>query len=76
VNPAEDRGDEGDRLLLPALQLAQAGEAHRAAQFPELRILPARDVDAFLHGRLGLAPEPMELGFKQGSRHPFRPRRG
>jgi exonuclease SbcC len=27
--PAEDRGEEGDRLLRPALLAAQAGEAHR-----------------------------------------------
>src|SRR5437868_2027570 len=29
-------------LLRPALLPAQAGEAHRAAQFPGLRVLPAR----------------------------------
>jgi hypothetical protein len=74
--PAEDRGEEGDRLLRPALLPTQAGEAHRAAQFPGLRVLPARDVDALLQGRLGLAhrlgaseqglaPEPIELGFKR-----------
>src|ERR1700730_17603287 len=39
--PAEDGGEEGDRLLRPALLPAQAGEAHRGAQFPGLRVLPA-----------------------------------
>jgi hypothetical protein len=50
----------------------------RAAQFPGLRVLPARDVDGLLHGRLGLADrpgageqclafEPMELRFKRRS---------
>ena len=62
----------------PALLSAQAGEAHCGAQFPGLRVLPARDVDGLLDGRLGLAhragageqglaPEPMELGFKRRS---------
>src|SRR5438105_1205977 len=32
--PAEDRSEQGHRLLGPALLAAQAGEAHRAAQFP------------------------------------------
>jgi hypothetical protein len=45
---------------VPAIStlLALAGEAHRAAQFPGLRVLPARDVDGLLHGRLGLAAAP------------------
>src|SRR5271166_7101517 len=42
--PAEDRGEEGGRLLRPALLSAQAGEAHGGAQFPGLCVLPARDV--------------------------------
>jgi hypothetical protein len=63
---------------------AQAGEAHRAAQFPGLRVLPARDVDGFLDGRLGLvqrsgageqglALEPIELGFERRSPRSFPP---
>ena len=82
MNPAEDRGEEGSRLLRPALLAAQAGEAHGGAQFPGLRVLPAGDGDALLHGRLGLvhgagageqglALEPMELGFKRRSPHLF-----
>jgi hypothetical protein len=74
--PAEDRGEQGHRLLRPALLSAQAGEARGGAQFPGLGVLPARDVDALLDGRLGLvrragageqglAPEPMELRFKR-----------
>ena len=86
--PAEDRGEEGDRLLRPALLSAQAGEARGGAQFPGLRVLPARDVDGLLYGRLGLAhrpgageqglaPEPMELRFKRRSPHLFdRPQPG
>src|SRR5208283_3806414 len=76
--PAEDRGEQGGRLLRPALLAAQAGEAHPGAQFPGLRVLSARDVDAFLDGRLGIAhragageqgltPEPIKLGFKRRS---------
>src|SRR6267378_4835906 len=42
--PVEDRGEQCHRLLRPALLLAQAGEAHRAAQFPGLGVLPARDL--------------------------------
>src|SRR6202040_432803 len=34
--PAEDWGEQGGRLLRPALLAAQAGEACRAAQFPGL----------------------------------------
>ena len=56
--PAEDWGEQGDRLLRPGLLSAQAGEAHRAAQFPGLCVLPACDVDAFLDGRFGLAHRP------------------
>jgi hypothetical protein len=56
--PGVDRGEERDRLLLPALVAAQAGEAHGTAQFPGLRVLPARDGDTFLDGRLGLAHRP------------------
>src|SRR6516225_1389374 len=76
--PAEDWGEQGSRLLRPALLPAQAGETHRAAQFPGLRVLPARDIDALLDGRLGLAhrpgageqglaPEAIKLRFKRRS---------
>src|SRR5207248_4695765 len=76
--PAEDWGEEGERLLRPALLSAQAGEARCGAQFPGLRVLPARDVDALLDGGLGLAgrpgageqglaPEPIKLRFKRRS---------
>jgi len=44
--PAEDRGEQGHRLLLPALLAAYAGKDRCAAQFPGLRVLPPRDVDA------------------------------
>ena len=82
VNQRVDRGEQGGRLLRPALLAAQAGEAHGAAQFPGLRVLPARDVDALLDGRLGLAHrpgageqglalEPIELRFKRRSPHLF-----
>ena len=78
----DHRGEEGDRLLRPALLPAQAGEAHRSAQFTGLCVLPSRDVDALLNGRLGLAhrpgageqglaPEPIKLGFKRRSAHLF-----
>ena len=73
--PAEDKGEQGHRVFAPAPPAAQAGEACRAAQFPGLCVLPARYVHGLLHGRLGvarrpsteqgLAPEPMELGFKR-----------
>src|SRR6266404_4341128 len=56
--PAEDWGEQGGRLLRPALLAAQAGEARCGAQFPGLRVLPARDGDALLQGRLGLAHRP------------------
>jgi hypothetical protein len=56
--PTEDRGEQGDRLLRPALLPAQAGEARCGAQFPGLRVLPARAVDGLLDGRLGLAHRP------------------
>ena len=80
--PGVDRGAQGGRLLRPALLAAQAGKAHRTAQFPGFRVLPACDVDALLDGRLGLAhrpgageqglaPEPMELGFERRSPHLF-----
>jgi hypothetical protein len=80
--PAEDRGEEGRPLLLPALLAAQAGEARGAAQFPRLRALPARDLDAFLDGGLGLAhcpgageqglaPEPIKFRFKRRSSRLF-----
>jgi hypothetical protein len=39
--PAEDGGEQGDRLLRPALVSAQAGEAHSTTQFPGLRVHPA-----------------------------------
>jgi hypothetical protein len=69
-------------LLRPALLAAQAGEAHSTAQFPGLRVLPARDGDGFLDGGLGLArrpgageqrlaPEPIEFRFKRRSPHLF-----
>ena len=45
--PGEDRGEEGDRLLRPALLSAQAGEARGTAQFPGLRVLAAGDVDVY-----------------------------
>src|SRR6516165_6034719 len=45
-------------LLRPSLLSAQAGEAHRTTQFPGLRVLPARGVDALLDGRLGPAHRP------------------
>jgi hypothetical protein len=68
--------------LRPALLAAQAGEAHRGAQFPGLCVLPARDGDAPLDGGLGLAHrpgageqglalEPIKLGFKRRSSHLF-----
>ena len=56
--PAEDWGEQGSRLLRPALLSAQAGEAHRTAQFPGLCVLPACDGDALLDGCLGLAHGP------------------
>ena len=76
--PAEDWGEQCDRLFAPALLLAQAGEARCGAQFPGLRVLPARDGDGLLQGRLGLAhragadeqglaPEPIKLRFKRRS---------
>jgi len=74
--PAEDWGEQCRRLLRPPLLSAQAGEAHRAAEFPGLRVLPACDGDALLHGRLGLAQrageqglasEPPELRFERRS---------
>jgi hypothetical protein len=53
--PAVDRPEQRDRLLLPALLLAEAeaGDAHSTAQFPS-----ACDVDALLHGKFGLADRP------------------
>ena len=36
--PGVDRGEEGDRLLRPALLSAQAGEARCGAQFPGFRV--------------------------------------
>jgi hypothetical protein len=48
--PAEDWGEQCHRLLRPAPLSPQAGEADRTAQFPGLRVLPTRDVDAFLSG--------------------------
>jgi hypothetical protein len=56
--PAEDRGEQRHGLVRPALLAVQAGEAHSGAQFPGLRVLPSRDVDGLLHGRLGLARRP------------------
>src|SRR6266446_3414358 len=53
--PGEDRGEQGDCLLLPAPLAAQAGEARRGAQFPGLRVLPAGDGDGFLVCCFGLA---------------------
>ena len=80
--PGVDRGEQGSRLLRPALLPAQAREAHDTAQFPGLRVLPACDVDALLHrglglahrlgtGEQGLALEPVELGFERRSPGPF-----
>jgi len=43
--PPEDWGEQDSRLLRPALLSAQAGEAHRTAQFPGLCVLPAGDGD-------------------------------
>jgi hypothetical protein len=55
---ADDFAEQGDRLFAPALLPAQAGEAHSTAQFPGLRVLLARDIDAFLDGGLGRAHRP------------------
>jgi len=80
--PGVEWGEQGSRLLRPALLSPQAGEAHGTTQFPGLCVLPARHVDALLHGRLGLAHRPgageqgltleaMELGFERRSPHLF-----
>jgi hypothetical protein len=52
VRNSANRGEQGDRLLRPALLLAQAGEAHSTAQFRGLCVLSERDLDALLDGRL------------------------
>jgi hypothetical protein len=60
------RGVIADVVILSREGLkAQAGEAHRGAQSPELCVLRSGDVDGLLHGRLGLAPEPIELRLKR-----------
>ena len=62
--------------------MPELGQARGRAQFPRQRVLAACDLDALLHGRLGrahrpgaskqgLAPEPIELGFKRRSPHLF-----
>jgi hypothetical protein len=56
--PGVNRGEEGDRLLRPTLLAAQAGEAHRGAQFPGLCVLPARDGDGLLQSCLSVACRP------------------
>src|SRR5260370_9021015 len=56
--PAEDRGEQGGRLLRPALLAAQAGEARGGPQFPGLFFFPARGVAGFPDGPPRLAPPP------------------